>query len=72
MYCPKCGLEVRDGVEFCPRCGEAFAGVRATKRPSFLVPVVLLALGIALIILSLALFPMMVGGNLSVFDIGTF
>ena len=26
MYCTKCGMELSDGYEFCPRCGNKVAG----------------------------------------------
>ncbi len=72
MFCPKCGLEVEDGLEACPRCGEGFGNVKTTKRPSLFVPIALLGVGALLIIASLALFPEVVGAHLTIFDIGTF
>lgn len=37
MFCPQCGMECSDSVQFCPECGHNFAAVRqeGTVTPEF-------------------------------------
>lgn len=33
MYCPNCGLQIQDGIKFCPHCGTPIAPVSAEPQP---------------------------------------
>ncbi|MDO4539058.1 MAG: zinc ribbon domain-containing protein [Coriobacteriales bacterium] len=33
MYCHKCGLEVREGAQFCPKCGTKLMDAQRPKEP---------------------------------------
>lgn len=32
MYCPKCGTNDRDGVNFCMKCGHSFKAAQSSKN----------------------------------------
>ena len=34
IRCLKCGLELNDGIEFCPKCGAKVEGVKEDKMPT--------------------------------------
>ena len=35
MFCPKCGYDVKDGISFCPNCGQSIAPTQNQNGPAY-------------------------------------